>query len=405
QAETILSRAIFVLPLALLLSIRSALRAPLPAPRLFLLWWTALVFAATCVQVRFQSSLAPALALLLAWWIDRALAWSSTGERRLWKGVATGVLLLGVFQPWAGFYSRGLGNQLRWLRGEEPIVRPLDARRHLLVEVAEWIRENTPPTSGYLDAEAKPEYAVLSSWTDGHILGYVARRPTVTNNFGDDIGVENPVRADRYYVAEEDAASDILDDLRARYVLLEYRPTRPRRNFGPRSMLSRLYFSDGAAGERATVSREGELREIEHEASAVTRHRLVFESRPKPFLRGERPGFKLYEHVAGARLEGRAPAGARVEARLPIETNRGRRFEFVTHTRADDRGHYALAVPYASGASGTSGDAAARGGAVRSLDRYAVSAAGRSASVAVSEAAVREGLAVPGPDLRSLPSG
>ena len=82
---------------------------------------------------------------------------------------------------------------------------------------------------------------------------------------------------------------------------------------------------------------------------AMTRHRLVYESRPKRFGPSpELPGFKLYEHVAGARLEGRADPEARVEASLAIRTNQGRGFRFLAATRADGRGCFRIRFPYPS---------------------------------------------------------
>jgi len=46
-----------------------------------------------------------------------------------------------------------------------------------------WLRDNTPPTSHYLDPTKKPEYSVLSWWDYGNWIVYVAKRPVVCNNF------------------------------------------------------------------------------------------------------------------------------------------------------------------------------------------------------------------------------
>ena len=60
--------------------------------------------------------------------------------------------------------------------------------RQQQVAMARWIALRTPPTSGWIDPGEPPEYGVLAPWGLGHLIEYVARRPTVTNGFGDDIG-------------------------------------------------------------------------------------------------------------------------------------------------------------------------------------------------------------------------
>jgi asparagine N-glycosylation enzyme membrane subunit Stt3 len=230
----------------------------------------------------------------------------------------------------------------------------------------------------------RPEYAVLSHWTDGHILEYVARRPTVVDNFGDDLGEENFALSEEYYLAEEPRASQILDQLGVRYAIFEYRVLPFRREVGPRTILSRLFFADGAASEEAVAVHEFQARKVAQAVPAVARHRLVFESRPKQ--RGRRvPAFKVYEHVRGALLSGAAEPGTRVEAHLDLETNQGRRFAFVATAMADEFGRFTLRFPYATQGAPP---------AVRTADHVELRGAGGSARVVVREADVREGRTV-----------
>lgn len=49
------------------------------------------------------------------------------------------------------------------------------------VELFNWIRKYTPPTSGYVD-DNNPEYGILTHWDEGNTMGYYARRPSVVNN-------------------------------------------------------------------------------------------------------------------------------------------------------------------------------------------------------------------------------
>lgn len=49
------------------------------------------------------------------------------------------------------------------------------------VELFNWVRKYTPPTSGYSDNN-KPEYGILTHWDEGNTMAYYARRPSVVNN-------------------------------------------------------------------------------------------------------------------------------------------------------------------------------------------------------------------------------
>jgi asparagine N-glycosylation enzyme membrane subunit Stt3 len=321
-------------------------RAPRPAAALLLLW-NVVFLAASLVQLRFVHSFAVPFALLVGWTAPallRAVLPRSPRLRALAGGAALAVLLAPVLDS----YRPHLADHLRGLEGLPPQLGGREERKRLLLDVAEWLRDQTPPTSGWLDASLRPEYAVLSHWTDGHILEYSARRPTVVDNFGDDLGEENFALSEAYYLAEEPEASRILDALGARYVLFEYRALPRRDAVGPRTVLSRLYFADGGATGEAVDVRVRQARRVELDVPAVERHRLVFESRPKPYGRRRVAGFKVYEHVRGALLAGSAEPGGEVEARLALETNRGRGFEFVARTRADASGRFALRFPYAT---------------------------------------------------------
>ena len=128
-------------------------------------------------------------------------------------------------------------------------------RRHELHRLADWLREATPPTSGFLDPAVAPEYGVMAHWTNGHVLEYVARRPTVVTNFGDDLGEENWLAMARYFGADEAEASAILDELGVRYAILEWRRQPPFDAFAPDSMVARGFFADGGRAEASLRGR------------------------------------------------------------------------------------------------------------------------------------------------------
>jgi hypothetical protein len=223
----------------------------------------------------------------------------------------------------------------------------------------------------------------------------VARRPTVVDNFGDDLGEENFALSEEYYLAEEPRASEILDRLGARYAIFEHRAIGSRRDVEPGAILARLYFGDGSAGETSVALEGTRPRSVGRAAAAVERHRLVFETAPLRG-RGRRAAFKVYEHVRGALLAGAAAPGALVEARLGLETNRGRRFEFVATGRADAAGRFGLRFPYATQGSPTG---------VRSAAEVELRSGDGVARVTVRERDVREGRVVEVPAFAGTYSG
>jgi hypothetical protein len=127
-------------------------------------------------------------------------------------------------------------------------------------------------------------------------------------------------------------------------------------------------------------------------ATYLAHHRLIYQTPQLAGLTSEvRSHYKLYEVVPGARVEGSAPPGTRVEARLRLlaEPNGGLLFRAVSE--ADASGRFALTVPYPNEPFSDY---------IRSADSYElVSPLGR-ASFRVSEAAVRGGDVVEGPLLR-----
>jgi asparagine N-glycosylation enzyme membrane subunit Stt3 len=382
-ALTHLSGLLLLLPLLLTVAYRD-LRRERSLPRAMVLWCTAAMLAVALMQSRFIGCLAVALALLVAA-CTRTLLARLTSR---WRVVAALALAMVVFVPCLDVYGPHLGDQVRWLRGLPPELDHLTRRKRILVSVADFLREHTEPTAGYLDPTRAPEYGILSRWTDGHLVRYVARRPMVIDNFGDDVAPENFELSKTYYESPEARGSEILEALGVRYVIFEHR--RASGPIEPRSLFSRLYFDDGGAALDSVAVEDGRLRRVRGPRPAVRRHRLVYESEPKRFgASPERPGFKVYEHVAGARLRGRTRPQAAVRARLELRTNQSRAFDFVATTRADRAGCFEIRFPYATS------DAPA---AVSSGAEVEIQSGGRIRRVVIPERAVQEGLLVRVPD-------
>jgi dolichyl-phosphooligosaccharide-protein glycotransferase len=399
KALTYLTPLVFLAPLWLAFLVREARRRR-NAGLAVLAAYATVLLAATLFQFRFVDAFAPIMALCVGAWVPGAVARvAAIIERRsrlLGSLVVSGLLLLAVF-PALSFHAPALAENLRALRGEPPRVPLREARLRLLADVGDWLREHTPPTSGFADASVQPEYGVLSHWSDGHLLRYVSRRPMVVDNFGDDVGVENFRLAHEFYLSPEERASQILDRLRVRYAVFEYRPIAARTRVEPDSVFSRLYLQDGAATEEALALRGPRVLRREHPMPALNRHRLVYETEPKPQSPSNgRAAFKVYEHVAGARIVGRVEPGATVEASLEVETPRGRRFTWRALVEADPQGTFALRVPYATAGAPPS---------VRTAPRMRLRAGSRELELVIPEEAVLSGGDVMVPERPAAPGG
>jgi len=87
-----------------------------------------------------------------------------------------------------------------------------------------WMRANTPSPGPWNEPEIEPSYAVLASWSDGHLIEYHARRPTVSTNFGSFVGVDNFKGAPRALLhADPIRFQEDLDALGVDYVVLRPR--------------------------------------------------------------------------------------------------------------------------------------------------------------------------------------
>jgi asparagine N-glycosylation enzyme membrane subunit Stt3 len=372
-AELRLSRFVWLLPFSLAALAWRAKASGLRAPLLLLLLWVCVLAGGTLLQRRFFNSLSPAFALVIAWSCIEAARrlpapLVATSLRRRLVAAAAALGVLWMMAPSLAAYRVPLSNAIRIARGEARLLRPVEQKRRNLLDAAEWLRHNTPPTSGYLDPDAAPEYGVLAPWGYGHLLKYAARRPTVVGNFGDDVGEENLRKVDVYFLNREQEATWSLDRLKARYVLLRTLDEADPEKLNGQSMRKRLSVDD---------------------SPGLAHHRLVYESPLDPTRSASgRSEFRIFEYVAGADVFGTAPAGAQVRASLRYESNRGRRGSYRTRTRADAAGRYRLRLPYATRAAPP---------ATVTDPAYRIRAGAETALLEIDEAQVRKGLAVEGP--------
>jgi asparagine N-glycosylation enzyme membrane subunit Stt3 len=196
----------------------------------------------------------------------------------------------------------------------------------------------------------------------------------VVDNFGDDLGGENFEWARRTLAAPADTAVAALRERGVRYVVVEADGRWLGRAVGRESLQRALYEGDGAdVGS----------------TPALAHVRLVYETRGAVFTRESAPArYKVFERVAGARVEGQAAAGARVEATLDVSSARGRHFTVSAKAVADGEGAYRLRLPYATRGAPSG---------LRVAPHYQLRCGAIEAPLVVEEQAVQEGLAIPGP--------
>lgn len=242
-AEARLSRFLYLAPFAALLIVWRETRGEQRATVFFIVFWAVVLLGVTLLQRRFFNSSSVALALLFAWSLGEAWRKLSAQRGTTVRAGALALLIaiaLFLFWPVADAYVGPAANLQQASRGDPLRLPPGLVRQRAFRRAALWLRKNTPPTHGWLSQDAQPAYGVLASWTHGHLIEYVARRPSIADNFGDDLGPENFLASYRYFEAEEPEATRILEQLCARYVLFRTATGSDLEAFSPTSLNYRL---------------------------------------------------------------------------------------------------------------------------------------------------------------------
>ncbi|HKJ23671.1 MAG TPA: STT3 domain-containing protein [Myxococcota bacterium] len=357
--------------------------APRLAERALLLGMAAAFLALAALQRRFGNTFSVLYVLVWAGFAAEAAAFVRARPAWRWPAVAGAALLaLATLASVAGFLGPRRATLAR-AHADPAIARrgPLAVEHRLFDAAGRWLRDASPPTRGWDDPSLVPEYGVLTRWDAGHLVRWRARRPLVQDNFGVYGGRKNFERAERYYAAEDEGeALALLSAMEVRYVMADLHGSGRSGAYGPRTMTARLARDFGSA--------TGGVPALEH-------HRLLWHQRSGAGLElaVEPPGSALgvWEIVAGARVEGRAAPGADVEATLALRTASGRPHRQRTTTTADADGAWTLVLPYPTDEAWSS--------AVRAEGEWQLRSGGRSATLAVPEAAVRSGATLAGPDL------
>ena len=340
-----------VLPVATWLLVRAWRADPARRPELaFLAVWAGATIGIALLRRRFEGYAVVPLAILAAWGVRELVAHA----RRRWKSsprsipAAWPLALVLLASPGLPVVATGAVAEVPAQAGERfPLYRYL----------------RTLPT-------VPGREGVLASWSDGHEIQWLARKPVVATPFGTDIDPSSLADEASFHLESDPIAAEELLRRRAIGWVLVQNPARPvatLRPFAPgkpemaieeRSadggasyafhpeffdlVGSRLWFFDGN-------SRSGGV-------PGLGGFRLLAESQTPNHVLGFRPqAHKLFEVVPGARLTVRGlEPGAGVVAAVPVRTNVGREFVWETRARADASGTATLRVPYATGRNGAS---------------------------------------------------
>jgi dolichyl-diphosphooligosaccharide--protein glycosyltransferase len=347
-----------------------------PGPALTLLLFTTGLSASALLQRRFFHDASVGIAVVFA--VTLMAAWRRADTRSA-RVVLAGLGLL-LIAPTLEPYARPLANEWRGLRGEKLQVGGSFAVARAQQELATWLREHTPTTSGWL-GDGRPEYGVLAPWPLGHLIQHAGRRPTIVDNFGDDLGEQGFAFAAQAFSSAAPDAAAALAERRLRYVVVQKSAGFLGGPASDGSLLRALYDRDGSGSESPAADAW----------PALPQHRFAFETKGLDFREREAAAaYKVFETVPGALLEGRASPGALVGVRLGVFTNRGRKFLFETHAVAEPSGAYRVRVPYAT-EGGPEG--------VRTAPFYRLQCGEELRVVAVDEAAVTQGRSLPAPSL------
>jgi asparagine N-glycosylation enzyme membrane subunit Stt3 len=376
-------------PLALVALARSLRGAEERSALWLLLGWSAALCILTLLQRRFFNSFSVSLAVVLGACAPLAYRWiASMGSpvpRRRTARAVTGAGLALLLVPTMLPYLRHVKNEWAVRTGERLVVTPSFGAMSAGVETAAWLAEVSPPTAGWIDPTRRPAYGVLAPWHLGHVIEYVGHRPTVVDNFGDDLGGDNFAWAQAYWYATEPEVEQQLDARRLRYVISQ----RNHHFLGEKPPVGSLFHSLAFVdGSRLVPPADAPDLSV---VPALERHRLVFESHGVNLRERKAPAvYKIYEVVPGAIVVGRAAPGATIEVSIPLKTNRNRAFEYRTEIRADDEGRYRVRLPYAN-----------RGGpkSVRATKPYRFSCGDKSRFLSVKERSVQRGRTLRGPRL------
>lgn len=361
-------------------------------------WWVAVLsslgFLASWVRTHDYGYQGALHAVVLSGCFFGAVARSGRG-RWAWPTAATLVVVLGVWPlRWTGPLWKA---KEAYAESETLLATP--AWR----EAMAWLREARPPASEPPAGRA----GVLTDWTTGNLVNTLARRPSTSSRFPEAEGLR-PLLAESEAAARALPLRGSRVAEAVRFVALEprtigeyFKAHNDTAGIGPERYEGEGEFIDADYARRLlpTLGQGYDdafaVRLLRSDGTGLGHFRLVYESRQEVFLRlvwdpvtgalgpqaapvtsseerarwvsrsmarvvwkeGGRWAYqgrvlaavKIFEQVEGARVTGRAEAGASVTLRLPLRMRTsGRSFIYERTARAGDGGEFELVCPHAT---------------------------------------------------------
>ena len=313
--------------LAFVIFIKKMVKENYPSEMLFFTVWTIIILILTLFQRRFINELSINVVILASFLMITIFTVLNPGKNtktRSWRIAGIVLLILILFVP---------NVYIGYLKATHPQVPPSD-----WIESLEWMKENTPPTSYYDDPAKIPEYGVMSWWSYGNWIVYLAQRPVVTNNF--QTGMEDSARF--FIESNVTKATSILDSRNVRYiitsdelVLLKNRNValiagEEPDNYG--------MSSDKLKGTSMWLLQIGD-------GSGTGFFRLIHESETAQIFPNIK-SVKIFEYVSGANIIGQATPNEVVLAYTNITTNQNRVFTYYNGAITNETGWYNITVAY-----------------------------------------------------------
>ncbi|GFE57745.1 STT3 domain-containing protein [Geobacter sp. AOG1] len=225
-----------------------------------------------------------------------------------------------------------------------------------------WLREHTPPAGDPLRPQQFPDYGVMARWDYGGWIETVAQRPSVATNYGTE--THGMAEAASFMLARnDDEMAAVLRKNGVRYLIVD-------KVIGDIPMYARLigrqgHFFDRQPGNGNAYSPTAEAFDLVSSRlffadgsqrmlggftfRAVEGVRMVHESPSNAKVGGfpwEVKRLKIYEFCPGTTIIVHARPGETVTISQPIETNQGRRFDYVNEKTASADGVVRFTLVY-----------------------------------------------------------
>jgi len=323
-----------LLPLCMLVPIWALRDSDRRSQSIILLVWTLPLGMLAIAQVRWGNDFAPSavtsLALGLGMMVEHGARRGPTLSR-----VATFVAaVLVCVVVYTGSMNHRTKFQLALMTYQaEPGTRP-DLAPVILTRFAREIAKAIPTEPVCPTDEPCIAGGVIASPRYGHLLHYVAARPTPADPFGPQFDEGRYADVLTFLQSRDEAqAVELSKKLQSRYVMTDFSPRRAKDR-----VVVRLHEHDGSA--------QADFPALEH-------FRLVVEARPGAIgLQGVRDTgapYKLFEVVKGASLEVAAEPRSPVVVETEVRTPMGRTFAWRATSIANREGRATLSLPYATG--------------------------------------------------------